>query len=480
MANSLPQSVYNSLLLTDKLSLENQEIIFDYGVRNKDNVVLVSLAQYKDLAPEIDAKIAELPAAKVKAAWVSRQGRSSQEVEAMIKKERRQSVLLALAEFDNLTEESYKFIAKRGNEKVAAVIINNPQVPKESRELAAQIIAKSVTSYTKVATYSVLGSASDLHDVVLMNTTDLNLVSYIADSVVELEEATQARVVDSVLIPTLSRDISSGSSYRYSNHITPVVTAIRITEKLANAGVLTPDSITKLKQAFAALNLSALEGGYGGGNKAHRIAALSALENPTPYGQSSTSLLAAQLSSEELERTIPTLKTRSHFLTFLNHPSCTVEQFRTVLTTANYQQVNWHDKSQLVKDNQKNLEKLAVVLANTLHFATAKTFYKTSDPKRAFALFLDEIVKSMNTTNRRMSVIPEWILGSSLMDDVLIRKLPVNLLDFETLPGQSVAIINELLLQEFGTDKEYWHAFETTSQNFAGNLDELLIFCKLI
>lgn len=137
------KSLFEKLLAQQELSLVLQKRIHQYAVNRKDFYLLKSLAAHPALSEEIDEKIKEHPSAIVKAAWISRPGRSASDIEGLVSHEKRVTILTALAEMECLSNEAQRIIvAKSKNKTVLVAIIRNSKSSIENRKFAANELIK--------------------------------------------------------------------------------------------------------------------------------------------------------------------------------------------------------------------------------------------------------------------------------------------------------------------------------------------------
>jgi hypothetical protein len=130
---SLP-TLYQALLSTQRVpgepvSEQMQQRIFEQSLAHQDWSTLTMLAKHEHLAPSVDARIRELDQLDVLHAWVTRKGRTSEELVGRILKDKRVNVLLPLAAIQGLDATVYQTIAKVKSPKLGEVLAANPSVP---------------------------------------------------------------------------------------------------------------------------------------------------------------------------------------------------------------------------------------------------------------------------------------------------------------------------------------------------------------
>jgi len=89
--------------------------------------ILADLVRRTDLDPRVDTIASDIENAKVKGAWLSRPGRSPEELVKLVAQEKRASVLIAVAESDNISSELLDAMAQDERVTVAEAVIRAPK-----------------------------------------------------------------------------------------------------------------------------------------------------------------------------------------------------------------------------------------------------------------------------------------------------------------------------------------------------------------
>lgn len=130
----------------DELTPETQRSLLSLAAAQKNYVALAKLALVTNLLPEIDDKLELVGAAVVRAAWIQRPGRSLERVTESLKRERRVSVLQALAGLE-LEPECYALIAKANNSvTIALAVLGSKFAPLEAKQIAATNLAGALNA----------------------------------------------------------------------------------------------------------------------------------------------------------------------------------------------------------------------------------------------------------------------------------------------------------------------------------------------
>lgn len=133
------KTLYQALLVPaynhagDPVSEQMQTRIFDHCLARKDWETMTALAKYYGLHPNVDARIREQDQIDVLHAWVTRPGRTSEELVARILNDKRVNVLLPLAGIRDLDATVYQTIAKVKSPTLGEALAGNPSVPDEIR-----------------------------------------------------------------------------------------------------------------------------------------------------------------------------------------------------------------------------------------------------------------------------------------------------------------------------------------------------------
>lgn len=130
---TLYQAMLGNQHSQDALSAEMQTRIFDYSCKQQDWSTIVALAKYSALDPTVDAQIKKQDQLDVLHAWVTRPGRTSDELVERILSDKRVNVLLPLAAIHGLDAKVYQTIAKIKSPKLGEVLATNPSVPDNIR-----------------------------------------------------------------------------------------------------------------------------------------------------------------------------------------------------------------------------------------------------------------------------------------------------------------------------------------------------------
>ncbi len=131
-------SLYENLACSEgRLGGEIQKRIHQYALRHKHAELAAALARRGDLLEEIDRELSTWGEARVLAAWYKNPKRGADQVREKIAKERRITVLEAVAGLDGLDPSVYEVCAGRISVKVALALLGNPAARNVHQDAAA-------------------------------------------------------------------------------------------------------------------------------------------------------------------------------------------------------------------------------------------------------------------------------------------------------------------------------------------------------
>ena len=138
-------SLFMTLMNAEEISIALQQRIFTHGRRRNDAVLLAKLASHPSLNEKVDTQLKEEQAALVRCAWISRPGRELKDIADVIAKEKRVTVLSALAEQTSLSEQvALTLVERTKNTKVLLTLVKSQTLSLEIRTSAADRIVESL------------------------------------------------------------------------------------------------------------------------------------------------------------------------------------------------------------------------------------------------------------------------------------------------------------------------------------------------
>lgn len=142
MPNDALERLYHNLATSaTTLGPVLQRRIHRHSVARKDDVLAAALARRGDTLTELDDLLGAHRSAKVAAAWLTRPGRSSTVIAARLDRERRVSVVEAVAKTADLDPAVYATCAAALSPRVAHALLANPSVDVHVASTCAQYLA---------------------------------------------------------------------------------------------------------------------------------------------------------------------------------------------------------------------------------------------------------------------------------------------------------------------------------------------------
>lgn len=132
-----PSRFVYEALVTPSMTTLMQKRVMAYAERHKDIPLMLSLAGLPTLDPEIEAALADRGEAEVLLAWALRPGRTTEQLLARFRKEKRATLLAQLAERPDLPAVLYEELGNHGSVMVAEALVVNDAAPLEVRKKAA-------------------------------------------------------------------------------------------------------------------------------------------------------------------------------------------------------------------------------------------------------------------------------------------------------------------------------------------------------
>jgi hypothetical protein len=264
--------MYHTLLSSDALVPESiQRAAAKSALKEKgassDNV-LIKLAERSDLVKDVQKMIEECDRAKVRAAWLSRPGLSQSELEALIKKEKRATVLAKVAAASETPVYLLEALAKDGKPLVCEALMSNPNTPNKSLVLVLSKLAENPRS-TRVRwdVQKVITDRKDLQDE-LAQIAGTTVASWLLSESPGFSEKAVKRIftilvkdpIKSALSQATNRpDVLTESRYSYRNTVRKSVeNALSALDILAQSNHLTWKEIEKIAKEWNALQLLAI------------------------------------------------------------------------------------------------------------------------------------------------------------------------------------------------------------------------------
>lgn len=468
--------VYKSLLANAKPSYNLQIKIFNYASRTKNTDLLARLASHADLDTSVDLLLKGSDYAAVKAAWASRDGRTVQDLQDLVKGEKRVKILQALAEKENLPEELYEAIANQSKGQGAlTALCMNQSVSFETRKVAAKnfaIIADELdgsrSSKLSNSVSAILTSSPDLGDT-LVEFTNNPILICAASTNSPLNESNQLKVAHLMKSETssMAKNNNRNGYYAYNWISTSA-------ESMNSFGKLSADAVQIIISA-----VTELINYHTKNNNKYYIDNLNDLIKELKVNNSKNYVDYVKLVSEcntceeltDLVNKVSMLVNSSS----RNNLNFRADSVALAVIASPYSNpthvkemchfLSWSTYRQALKVTN-DMDKIVQILYHAPYIGLENEISKTSDPRKCV-----EKLVAIYTSND--SQIPAEILNSKFITKSVVEKLPLSVLYSDSLPGVILSMIGEQLENGLASE-EAWLNFEAIGSNFNGTIEDLI------
>ena len=502
------EDLFNLLLEDPNMGYDSQKRLYEYGFESKDYDLLTKLALHSNLDNSIDLLLSKIDAVSVRAAWVAKPGRSTEEILAMVSKEKRINVLTNLLSNPDIPEDIFKKVLQGTvSKKFAYTVFDNEALSSSLRLLASQKIldlekaARKATlkdpnfdgfdfGFTRICE-NILSKTPTILPILKTDNSLEAQVSIAAYSEIDLATFIFAQKIftekASHLVKATSELKKSGETSYYvktdlANRKSNLIRGFTFyIEEIVKSTPFSKELDSEIKTLFSAIE---------------KI-------TDTHYEKSEVTeckkLLASwkkspvQLFFQDLER-LDTTKEMDEIvnqITFALDNDSQIFSNGTRIRLANLilaseltslesikkvaSWLTWHDDSILAMKEigVEKTEKCVSFLLGLDFYDVDKYLAVLKDPQLALSLLINGHVKTENLS--RYSDISTFLRSDYLTYEVA-RTVPLNAL-LET----KIASISENLIKDlnetFVEDKQ-WANFKTLAPEFNGSLSQLLELCK--
>lgn len=488
------QMFISEMLNADHVSPEIQERLFAMYKRRGDHNGMARLCQLTDLDPAIDAKLAKENAAGVRAEWLKRPGRSIDELTAVLRKEKRVKVLIALCSLE-LPEACYAIIASANDSTtVSLAVMQSERATTEAKKIVAANLARNMSSLRR-------GDHGLVRDTMLAHP--------------ELAAAfsREAKCFDALMTAVLSEDLDSdtaallvgrigafldkagkqaATNMRYDNVLHK---AQNLISHLRSCSWVCDDVAATLNvhlEAFVAAitKAKAKESDQWRRNSYDRIItdiqdAIATFGGEMPGGQAVSKMVqrASQVSPEDVDdlietaRNLPAVAHRAVYMALMRNPGLSI-QTRAKIQMPGVQL--WE-----ILRGKKVIETLdretlaALMLAQGWTLSLQMLDDAGVDVRPVIELMLQNLTGVDQHTQVRLL---NQLVMSRWLDATLLSFIPVQLLRNALECGGVDPTVRAGLAERMQEllaplPPEAWDAFERMSGNFPGTIDELVRLC---
>lgn len=468
--------LYRTVLTNGELTVGVQQQILKYGVRNRDLELLAQLTRHSALDASVEAELAALPYAVVKAAWASRPSRTTTELEALVVNERRVKILAALAALEGLPEKVYETLAKCEGVTALVALATNEAAPLEARTAAAGRAAGILSLESKIPNaLSLLATQPEFAPAIGSEARHSSLLLTALETSALDETATSralkllAAEVEALVIKHKNPGLPATVQYWVRNHIHDAAQLVSSIWNAAKSNSISDDDLQRCRSvAKDVLNIAQR------GQSSHWTAQLKTVVKEMSSSQNSAQSIVTALrnasSPEELEALIEKHQNvlslggnggRAAVYAVARSPHLGVERLRQ-MSSARW--LDWHSVQTLMRTTP-DPDRLGALMA-LWPWWTTEMLEKAKDPRAALAAMI-KYSKQWSTT------LPQDILSSKWLDSDLAAELPLQCFYPANANSVTAKRLAELLESKL-TEQRHWEHFETLGSSFNGSINDLL------
>lgn len=445
-----------SQMLTDSAPItpEHQHRIYKWATTHNQENLLVTLAKRADLDTEIDTLLGTSRSAAVLAAWVSRAGRSMEEITALIKRETRGTVLEQLATRGELPEEAYRQLGALPTQAVMLNLLCNNNV---DAGLKTQVAAKFAT-VCKRQTYDLQNKITQivksqpqlLETMVDANPTDAVLRSLFGAFDIATEQSKLKMVHRFGEVLKALPDTLGWVSYEAFNVIGSALDNVEV-RKAVTASIPTKHENYSVNSQVQELHRQVKLRAEGTFEKLEAFAT----------GNDPAEILA-------LVRQIVAGRHRDFETTLIAqvfaNSSASIPALTELISHCRYR-TDW-----AVLVNRADFADLfAELCVNHLHLLQDEIFSLVGDSKQYMLTMLDHI-------RAQGAQVPNWVMNNRILkDEEVLHRLPMSFFRLDRMSSKTAKEwYVKTVLAALSTDDKRWETFETLSEQFDGSLPDLL------
>lgn len=480
-------TLYDLLLNDPDLPTLIQLQAYRRGQDNDGTSLLTKLVRHPNLDAELDVELSANTNWKIVKGWIEHPDRTIEQVEDLVARERRTSVLMVAAGFPGLSDTTYAQLAERANDKVAVALLRNGAIPMEVRTEAASVLFARLQARNFKRSYKRTEYAEPLVDtistypevsVALTEVTSLLDVVYVAGSP-HVDAAFHTEQLDQTL--------TFGNRWiaeRQTRNDEPfeVDTTRRLTDALYEFGTSPHADVAARKRIVAAaqqwhqtLLSEAHRDYYAGKAEMTKVASLhpdqawkSQFYHLTP---ARAEVRAASNSDELAAATALTVANNDRIAArlVLSHPAATPE----IILKLGKLGIAWTNAKAIALARAREPELVAAICAVNGHAMTDTVLERTGDPSATLALVLHYL-------GRQEQRLTKSVLASKYLTPEVLRRAPASALLDPDLPGAASHAIGRLLVEALGESEAGWLELEGLVGNYGGTIDELLETVQLL
>jgi hypothetical protein len=473
MGNQIVEVLYHGMLKDPQpIDPVMQEAIYRYLVHRKNHQALGLLAARPELTAEIDARLRTRSELAVLVGWVSRPGRSSEELVERLAKEKRVSVLLPLAEMSGLPSDVYRRIAAIDSVKLTSALLKNTGVPKEIRSEKARqwALALSLQSSWRVGATIVehCQGDPDLLEVVASTVTDIRAMEgCLRAGSISSSNATRFLAAAIAEEKAQDKEEKRGHRYYYERAHENILVALAEIDLGEDDRKLLVETLRRMKKKHAKQYhgaSQAIENALAivesrGSQFEQDLRDFETCTDPVRAGERFEALLKATVKKEDIQRQrVLSLGARHRFLppaNILPYVDDLVGDTESLLINS------WVERGEITAVAQSLLEA----------WYEPYWFSTVTNPER----FLFEAIR---ISAAKSDEVPMWMCKHELIAahaDEALKLIPWRqVVIASTEMPELRTLIQTKVVEVLATDKSRWENFDSLADEYDGTFEELL------
>jgi hypothetical protein len=481
--------VLNLLLKQSNLDVTMQRRIAGHGIAKRDFPLLAQLAAHPALDPEVDTMLSKINSAVVKTAWVSRPGRTPEEITQMVRTEKRVTVLSALAQSEGLPEELYRSIIERTDSvTILSVLHANAALPARIRELAA---LKKIASAPAVTNddHGLEGQRAEVMRSAINSVPQI--ISELLDSndlYVLYALASHTHLPCEVQLRTAKRfedrySTTMASKTRYDYYQNPWQNLIDLTNTLIEQGPVCTDAAAILDNMLEQVGKQLSQGWF----QSRIMEAKDALSRSGTEGVKTLQSSFANVDSVDAMTEFVEETDKVYHSGKFNFPESALLRIAvqiigspyakpaTIETVAGW--YNWGDstKDAFAAAGRDDAERIAALIIGftSAHCDVDEVLSEIDCADAVMRLLIEQEVRDNARSRRSYSAL----LTSKHFKPEMVKLFPLDsLVSMDLDPTINDAILGDL--SDVLMNDESWNFFVTLAEEFEGPLENLITVCR--
>ncbi len=472
MSNNI-SNFFKSVLQLHSVADHIQKRIFQYGIKNKDYVLLTELTKRNDLCLEIEEKLKNVQAVNVKVEWAKKPHRSEAELVDLVKNEKRVKVLSALASREDSPEAIYRAIASHGKGQALEAILLNNKIESDIKLLAAKRYSESTrVNNLKASHHVILGN-----DPIVANEIALHAKSLQLGLAALMSAKSNAKKESIENILTLFENyLKSFEKADYSQNYTAINASDEITSAMSNSHYIDKDLIIKCKNIIKLCKSKIDKSSYYANKLDDHLAALKNIKINDKATISLTELaknVVTDIDKANLASLIAKQRTsveNSTYLAIARNENYSADEIYDILSNA---YLGWYgNRALLYSINLLPADKAAALYLNSYQVGDDSIIEKYNNPHQ----LLCEAVKLSVLKN---SIHP-GLIKSKYMNKEIIKFLPLSIFIYESIPTAITSEVMDYMIDNLGENESSWDTMTSLADQYDGSYYDLIELSKTL